>query len=220
MTVEPSLDLAIENFRRRLDENDWSGQSAARRHILEVFLRLALEQGFSSVSMRKIAQVVGIKAPSLYAHFPEGRDEIVAQSMRWHFHKFGSDLLAEIASCTTADEVWTAMVRVHVTRQLELPEDNLWDLIIATDRMVGNLPPEVSAEAHELVSLYEQLYRSAAAEMGVDETAGPVTVVMTLLEGARRWCMDGTESVTSAADRADHLTRALLRMNETASSQA
>ncbi|MGV0807980.1 TetR/AcrR family transcriptional regulator [Mycolicibacterium setense] len=210
--MDPSFSRAVEGFRQRLGQYDWSSQSPYRRQILEVFLRLALEHGFNSVSLRMIAAEIGIKAPSIYAHFPDGRDEIVAASLRWHFHKFGTAVLESLADCRSADEAWTAMVGVHLRRQLQLPESNLWDLLIATDGMVHNLPSDLSAEANELVALYEELYRAAAREMGVEHPDEAIKLVMTLLEGAGRWCTGGEDphEFPELAARADALTRAML----------
>lgn len=210
--MDPSFSRAVEDFRQRLGRYDWSSQSPSRRQILEVFLRLALEHGFNSVSLRMIAAEIGIKAPSIYAHFPGGRDEIVAASLRWHFHKFGTAVLESLADCRSADQAWTAMVGVHLQRQLQLPESNLWDLLMATDRMVHNLPGDLSAEANELVALYEELYRAAARDMGVEYPDEAIKLVMTLLEGASRWCTGGEDprKLRKLAVRADRLTRSML----------
>src|SRR6476620_984277 len=101
-----SYETARDAFAHRLEEWDWAGQGASRRHILEAFLELAIANGFSSVSMRTIANAVNIKPPSLYSHFPDGRDEIVAESLRWHFHQFGVALLDAVSQATSAEDFW------------------------------------------------------------------------------------------------------------------
>lgn len=203
---------SLDDFRRRLQRVDWSSQSPSRRRILEVFLVLALEHGINSVSMRMIAQVIGIKAPSIYSHFPDGRNEILAEASRWHFYKFGTALLDELAQCSNPSQYWSAMIKVHLTRQLTLPESNLWDLLIATDQAVHTLPAEVRDEANEMVTLYENLYRTAAIDMGFSEPDSAVSIVMTLLEGASRWCDtdDLDNRLPELIDRADSLARSLL----------
>ncbi|MBY4012751.1 TetR/AcrR family transcriptional regulator [Rhodococcoides fascians] len=212
MAIDSELSTSIDTFRRRLMKVDWSSQSPSRRQILEVFLVLALERGINSVSMRMIAQEIGIKAPSIYSHFPNGRNEILAEASRWHFYKFGTALLTALATCKDANQCWTAMVTVHTTRQLTLPESNLWDLLMATDKMVHTLPSEVREEADEMVVLYENLYRAAAREMGVSEPDGVVDIVMTLLEGATRWCdADFSKDVPpELIARVDRMTRVIL----------
>lgn len=178
---------AVEGFDRHIGKLNWSGQTPGRSRILEVFLRLATENGFNSVSMRMIAGALSIKAPSLYAHFEGGRDEIVAESLRWHFYKFGCAVLGEVRGVTDPQEGWERMVKVHVTQQLELPESNLWDLLVATDQVVGFLPKDLREEVDAWIDRYEALYRAAAHDMGFVQSRRSVQLVMTVLEGSNRW---------------------------------
>lgn len=210
-----SYEGAREAFELRLKEWNWAGQKAARQNILEAFLELAIAHGFNSVSMRTIANAVNIKAPSLYSHFPGGRDEIVAESLRWHFHRFGVALLQAVSDAGDADEFWDAMVRLHFTRQVRLPESNLWDLLVATDRMAGVLPKDVRVQVDDWVQLHQNMYVAAARDMGVPEAEERVKVVMTLLEGATRWasyeCDDN--ELERLSDRAVMISRTLLGMD-------
>ncbi|WP_423183542.1 TetR/AcrR family transcriptional regulator [Arthrobacter sp. NyZ413] len=199
-----SYEAARDAFAHQLQEWDWAGQGASRRHILEAFLELAIANGFSSVSMRTIANAVNIKPPSLYSHFPNGRDEIVAESLRWHFHRFGMALLEAVDPATSAETFWDAMVRLHFTRQVKLPESNLWDLLVATDRMAHVLPPALRDQVNDWVSLHQNMYVAAATDMGYTQAEERVKVVMTLLEGATRWASpdcndDEMEALTSRA---------------------
>lgn len=213
MSLPPYLS-ARDALLHRLEEWNWAGQNTHRQQILEAFLELATANGFNSVSMRMIAKAVNIKAPSLYAHFPAGRDEIVAESLRWHFHKFGMALIDAVHQASSADEFWDAMVKLHFTRQVRLPESNLWDLLVATDKMVGILPAELRAQVDDWVNLYENMYVAAALEMGTASAKEHVKVVMTLLEGATRWAPSGCDDFQLAelADRAVLLSRSVLQL--------
>lgn len=207
-----SYKAARDTFAHRLEEWDWAGQGASRRHILEAFLELAIANGFNSVSMRTIANAVNIKPPSLYSHFPGGRDEIVAESLRWHFHRFGLALLEAVDHAQSAGEFWDAMVRLHFTRQVRLPESNLWDLLVATDRMATILPADLRAQVDDWVSLHEHMYAAAARDMGYPQPEERVRIVMTLLEGATRWAPGQYDDVEldSMADKAVLLSRTVL----------
>ncbi|MFK0008211.1 TetR/AcrR family transcriptional regulator [Paenarthrobacter sp. NPDC090520] len=210
-----SYESASRAFESQLKEWNWTGQRAGRQNILEAFLELAIANGFNSVSMRTIANAVNIKPPSLYSHFPDGRDEIVAESLRWHFHRFGVALLEAVAPADNAEEFWDAMVKLHFTRQVRLPESNLWDLLVATDRMAGVLPKDLRAQVDDWVTLHEEMYIAAARDMGCPDAEEHVRVVMTLLEGATRWapadCDDAELDVL--ADRAVTLSRAILAVD-------
>lgn len=179
---------AAQRLRDHLGQFDWSVQTPSRRLALEAFLRLANVHGFGAVTMRMLAKELNIKAPSLYAHFPDGKDEIVAESLRWHFTKFGDAVLEAVDGTDSPAEFWDAMVSVHVTRQVQLPESNLWDLLVATDSSVHFLPTEVRRDVDSLVAHYEDMYRAAAIDMGRDVPDDALALVMTVLEGSTRWC--------------------------------
>jgi len=217
-----SYEAARDAFELRLKEWNWAGQKAARQHILEAFLELAIANGFNSVSMRTIANAVNIKPPSLYSHFPEGRDEIVAESLRWHFHRFGVALLDAVRHAGNADEFWDAMVRLHFTRQVRLPESNLWDLLVATDRMAGILPKNLRDQVDDWIALHESMYVAAAQDMGCADAANHVKVVITLLEGATRWAPreSGDAELAELANRAVVVSRAILAVDFAASRPA
>jgi len=48
-----------------------------KEEILDAASRILTEQGYAELSMRKLADVLGIRAPSLYKHV-SGKDEVVA----------------------------------------------------------------------------------------------------------------------------------------------
>lgn len=208
-------DDALAAFREHMDQFDWSGQSSSRRKILQAFLRLATTHGFNAVSMRMIANEVEVKAPSLYAHFPEGRDEIVAESLRWHFYRFGVALIEAVEHTRTAEEYWDSMVKLHFTRQVSLPESNLWDLLVAADTMLHFLDTGLRGEVDLWLSLHESMYVSAAVDMGCKDPEGPVRVVIALLESSTRWVpiAPTTEAdLEPLAERAASLARSVLQL--------
>jgi AcrR family transcriptional regulator len=207
---------ALQAFREHMDQFDWSTQSGSRRKILQAFLRLATQHGFNAVSMRMIASEVNVKAPSLYAHFPDGRDEIVAESLRWHFYRFGVALIQAVENTRTAEEYWDAMVKLHFTRQVALPESNLWDLLVAADSMLHFLATDLRAEVDIWLSLHESMYVSAAADMGCKDPESPVRVVIALLESSTRWIPAeplSESDLEPLADRAAALSKSVLRLS-------
>lgn len=48
-----------------------------REQIAEAALALVAEQGVGALTVRKVAQAVGITAPALYRHFPGGKADIL-----------------------------------------------------------------------------------------------------------------------------------------------
>jgi AcrR family transcriptional regulator len=206
---------ATEALRAHLDGDDWSSQTPSRIRILDAFLRLVTVNGFDSVSMRMIAQAVNIKPPSIYAHFPNGKDEILAEALRWYFDRFGRALLEAVDETVSPVDFWDAMVRVHFVRQMQLPESNLWDLLVATDRTVQILPDSLREQINVWVGLHEDMYQAAAADMGYADAKSAVRVVVALLESATRWNEPigaGQPLPDDTVDRAIRLSRAMLHL--------
>jgi AcrR family transcriptional regulator len=203
---------AMVAFERKLESANNGRVTPSRQRILEAFLSLSAAHGVQAVSMRMLAKAVMIKPPSIYAHFENGRDEIIADSLRWNFYQFGQAILSSVQPTETPSEFWDAMVRVHFTRQLKLPESNLWDLIIATDRAVRILPGELRDELNALQMSYEDLYCATAVELGVKEPRQRIPLILTVIEGATRWSDPNLEGrkLKLAADQAVALTRTLL----------
>lgn len=208
---------AADKLRRYLDKVDWSGLSYRRRQILEAFVSLACSHGYQAVSMRDLGEQVGVKAPSIYRHFPQGRDEIVTEAFRWHFYRFASAVLDGVEATNDVYEYWNALVRVHLHRQLESPENDMWDILMASDRIAGFLPPETRAEYYEWCGLYEDMYAAAAVELGYEfgEIDKFVKVVVKILDTSNEWCRwDGTKKDLQRCTRqAITLSRALLHVD-------
>ena len=205
---------ALEEFIRQFDSTGRETMSPAKRRVLETFLTLCVSHGMESVSMRTLAKELDIKAPSIYTHFPGGRDEIIAESLGSQFRGFSQALVNAVSGAPDASAFWDAMVRLHFTRQVELPESNLWDLIVATDRTAHVLPAGLSAQVENWVARYEALYVAAALDMGIDDTDRRVKIIMTVLEGATRWFEAGAspEVVRHGADQAVLICRHLLAL--------
>jgi AcrR family transcriptional regulator len=210
----PLRQVALAEFAHHLDADDWTGLTSSKRRVLEAYLELCVRHGFNAVSMRTLAAELQIKAPSLYSHFAGGRDEIVEESLRWHFHRFATALIQAVADTTSADQFWDAMVKVHFTRQVQLAESNMWDLLVATDRMAHVLPTQLSKQVGHWIDLYEALYVAAAHDMGFADAERRVKVVMTILEGATRWfdAQNDDRSLGLAANQAVLLSREILHL--------
>ncbi|MFF3573388.1 TetR/AcrR family transcriptional regulator [Nocardia jiangxiensis] len=214
MNVSPRVQ-ATERLRQHLDQFDWSGQTPGRRNILQAFLALATTKGYAAVTMRTLGKEVELKAPSLYAHFPGGREEIVAESLRWHYHRFGTSVLQAVDGTRDAGEFLDAIVRVHVEAQLTTPENNLWDILVATDAAAGFLPSDVRADVDEWLRLYAGMFEAAAFELGFENVATNLRVISTILDGARNWCgwNGNADTLETCVNQGVLITRSLLSMS-------
>lgn len=156
-----------------------------------------------------------MKAPSLYSSFPQGKDEIVAESLRWFTHSFAQDLLAAAQDAKSAEEYWAALVRFHLAQQLQRPEADLWDLLVATDRVARFLSDDVRDEVALWSRLHEDMYAAAAEEMGYQISPQTTRVIFTLLDGAGRWAdWSGSDaSLPALLDNTVALSRSILEVS-------
>jgi AcrR family transcriptional regulator len=206
---------ANASVREFLASRDWSAQTPARQRILVAFLSLATAKGFNSVTMRTLGRELDMKAPSLYSSFPGGKDEIVAESLSWFTHRFARDLLRAAEATSSPEEYWAALVRFHLAQQLERPEADLWDLLVATDRVARFLGKDVRQEVVAWMKLHEDMYRAAAQDMGFRLSRKDIHVIFTLLDGAGRWAdWDGSAAdLELILDHAVALTRSILEVD-------
>lgn len=204
---------AADQLRAYVAEVDWSHMTYRRQQILEAFVELASTIGYQSVTMRALGERVGVKAPSIYRHF-DGRDEIVAEAYRWHFYRFASALLEAVDRTADVDEYWNALIRVHLRRQLESPENDMWDILLASDRIGGFLPSDMREEYRVWLRLYEQMHAAAVRELGytAKDLEKFVKVVVKIIDTAGEWCKwDGTErGLQLCVAQAIAISRALL----------
>lgn len=74
-------------------------------------MRLFVAHGVDAVSMRDIADAVGLKAPSLYAHF-RSREELITDLFRPSYAEYGQQLSQVVAANQGCIQQIRAMVRV------------------------------------------------------------------------------------------------------------
>src|SRR5262245_18719195 len=95
--------------------------SDSRRVILDAALRLFAERGYSGASMRDIAAISHIQAPSLYSHYPS-KEHLLAELARMaheeHLRRVRAALLA--SQPDPRDQV-AAFVRAHVGFHTDYP---------------------------------------------------------------------------------------------------
>lgn len=213
MTLSTSWNFeARDEFADHLRQFDWSHLTPGRRHILDAFLTLATTKGYSAVTMRALGTAINVKAPSIYSHFPNGRDEIVNEALRWHYYSFGTSLLDELHSIEDPWATWDAMVRNHFQRQMTQPENDLWDLLIASDRVGRFLQEDIRQEVHYWLDLCVRMYEQVAIALGFQDCKMKAHVVMKLLDTATSWSLwDKTnDDLELWTGRAISLTHAIL----------
>lgn len=214
MSLVPCRRRAADELHTFVGSVDWSHLTARRQQILEAFVSLASTSGYESVTMRILGARVGVKAPSIYRHFPHGREEIVTEAFRWHFYRFASAVLDGIREADGPERFWNSLVSVHLRRQMESTENDMWDILMASDRLGGFLPSSARVEYAQWCGLYENLFAAAAVDLGYapEGQRSPVKAVVKMLDTANEWCTwDGSqEDLDRCVERAISMTHALM----------
>ncbi len=89
-----------------------------REQILDEAMRLFLEHGVQNVSTRDIARAVGIRQPSLYAHF-NSRDDIAIKLSERAFEQLSARMAAAASSTGTPHQRLHSMGQEYVAFGLE-----------------------------------------------------------------------------------------------------
>lgn len=178
----------LDELRATTDSFDFSDIGSKRLAILNVFMRLAAAKGYAAVTMRSIGAELKIKAPSIYSHFPNGREEITEYCLRWQSRDYCESLLVAVANVQDHHEMWDALVRNHCREMLENPNNRLWDMIVASDRVGRFLPANLRAEMDARVDLFIRLYEAVGEALGQENALEKARAVMSLIDCAEIWC--------------------------------
>ncbi|WP_056585221.1 TetR/AcrR family transcriptional regulator [Mesorhizobium sp. Root102] len=222
MAFSDKIEAILEELRASVSTFDFSDVGSKRLGILNVFMRLAAARGYAAVTMRSIGAELKIKAPSIYSHFPNGREEITEYCLRWQSRDYAESVLATVQTARNHDELWDALVRNHCKQQLINPNNSLWDMIVASDRVGKFLPPPLRHDMHERLNLFIRLYAAVAEALGFSNSMEKARAVMSLLDCAVIWCDWSTDPKvqTATLTKAVAFSRGVLTSEATQRPQA
>jgi TetR/AcrR family transcriptional regulator, cholesterol catabolism regulator len=155
--------------------------------ILDTAARLMRQKGYEATTIRAIALEVGIKAGSIYHHFPSKDDivqRVVDEGVRVVYEAVVGALAALPPKSSPRKRLETA-VRAHLLSSLEHS-----DYTSASIRAFAFLPPKVREECRVERKKYEDVWRKIIkdlAETGIIHPSVSQDSVRLLLLGAVNW---------------------------------
>lgn len=164
-------------------------ENSTRDRIILAAVKLFATRGYGATSMRQIADGVGIRAASIYAHF-SGKDELVGAAMRWVLDDFVAFATSPVSEEQDALEVLRTVVRRHAIYQLRFPERlDAWHVIIEIDRLSPFLPDAARTQVHAKRTLFIDLLEAllVVAFPAVDRPRERVRAVNTICGRAGWW---------------------------------
>lgn len=154
-------------------------------------LRLFAENGYSAVSMRELAEAVGMRQGGIYNHF-SGKQALLADLMETHMVALLDALDAAMAGQDGAEARLTAFVRNHVAYHLDYPDD-----VFLAYMEIRSLEPENRARIVALRDAYEARLRDILAEgqastaFQIDDAAVFARMLLSMMTGATVWYREG-----------------------------
>ena len=148
--------------------------TATRTQILEKAIVLLARRGYAGTSMRDIARQVGIKAASLYTHFPNGKPQLVMDSLTGIFDQFLDHMVTGLdQNASAAAQVWHVIQR-HVSWQVEYAEKAAaWDTAMDQFGVTTELDPQIIDESRRRQELYHAYFVSLVHQIRPDAEARP-----------------------------------------------
>lgn len=76
---------------------------------------------------------------------------------------------------------------MHITQQIKHPENDLFDMLMATDRLGSVLPNALRTEMVEWMAFCDFMYESIATDLGADDAKRKSRLIRVSLDGANSW---------------------------------
>ncbi len=159
----------------------------ARREILKVAARMMRENGYADMSLRDLAAEVGMKAGSLYYHFPS-KEDLATEVMRLGVEMVEeavTDALEQSRDLSPRDRLVLAM-RVHLRTLLSKS-----DFSSAHIRCYPFVPETVRAELKTVRRAYDQVWNDIISTyLGGDADPPKIRHLRYTLIGAMNWSLE------------------------------
>lgn len=141
------------------------GKGSTEQRIIRSAVELFANVGYQATSMRDIAAKVGIKAASIYAHFP-GKEALLGEAVRWVLDDFIVFVTDPLEASNAPREVLEILIKRHALYQLKYPSVvDAWHVLVEVDRLGHFLPQH----ARDRVAAQRQIYNDLIEALVVSE---------------------------------------------------
>jgi len=143
------------------------------------------------VSMRDIAEAVGVRPGGLYNHFP-GKQDLLADLMRGHMETLLAALDEALEEEHAPVAALEAFARFHTSYHIDFPDD-----VFIAYMELRNLEPGPRGEIGALRDRYEHRLRAILAEgqktgeFTLEDPAVSARMLLALLTGVTTWYREG-----------------------------
>lgn len=185
---------------------EWVPGNDRRQQIRDMALSLFVEQGYGNVSLRQLAEPLGISAGSLYHHL-ESKQTLLFELIHDHLQHLLDSATWEIGKANETATQLRAFIATHLYFHIRHK-----DLSLLSNLELRSLEAALQAEIKNLLKQYRQclaaiLQQGMAVGLFVTQpVASAVQAVLAMLSGVAFW-FDEQDEISS-----EQVTRQFTRM--------
>lgn len=200
--LAPTFAACWEEARVIVENGAASDVSPARMRLLLAALEACNGRSIASVSARDIAGKAGIRAASLYSHYPS-KVELLAAAFTWSYTRFLERLVGQVAPGMDGDSLLSGLIRAHLEHDAQFRESGLlWrdspDLETSRDPTVM----ELRARVFYLPQLYRRIVATILVENGVADLLRPkAAITVRILNDVDSWYEDPVQLPLDEAEQ-------------------
>ncbi|WP_162606298.1 TetR/AcrR family transcriptional regulator [Jiangella asiatica] len=167
-----------------------------RERILSTAIVLFAGRGYAGTSMRHVATRVGIKAASLYAHFPQGKEQLLREGLDEIFDAFLRFVTEPLAADLGTVEQLRVVLGRHVHWQLSFADQAAaWDTALEQFSLDDELPSDYAMELRARQDLYHSYVMALVTEVSDAPSARErALAILALCDRAKLWHTSGSGS--------------------------
>lgn len=161
-----------------------------KAEIRKSALRLFAERGYNAVSMRDLADAVGMRQGGLYNHF-EGKQALLSDLMETHMVELLDALDTAMAGTNGTRVRLEAFVRHHVSHHLNYPDD-----VFLAYMEIRSLDSDNRAKIIALRNRYEHVLRKILEDgrteglFRIGDAAVHARMLLAMMTGVTVWYRD------------------------------
>lgn len=195
-------------------DNQQPDPEGRRHEIVQQAMVLFTQLGYGGTSMRAIASAVGVQAGSMYAHFPQGKHQILFEGLRDILQEFLAHLSATLTPEMSYREQFETLVRRHVSWQLDNGSRGLaWQAAFGGLGAAEALTEEEQDNFRTVRLTYYGYVESLVAALGNPDDAFALSrAVLTLCDNANRVRPHPGATVDEVADQVVDVVNRIVRL--------
>jgi AcrR family transcriptional regulator len=156
--------------------------SNTRQHILDRACELFLAHGLEGVSMRRLAQAVGVTAPALYRHF-ESKEQVLHEVVAEAVRSLGAYLYRALAGKSPRERLQLAL---DGYAEFGLDQQRLFEIVFGPPEWLGltEIPADIEAQGAAIGCFWNDRIRECI-EAGILREGDPHEVGLTIWSHAQ-----------------------------------